>query len=186
MTSSTLIDPAPAVLELADEAPDMASALPSALGALLLARPSVAERKVLPEVVVGELIAFTDNGWSPMVVFPGQPGSAALHARSAVDLNASHIGRQVVLSFENGDSMRPIVMGVLRAPQPGLPEAPDSVEVQADGARVTVHAKESLVLQCGLASITLAKSGRITLRGSYVLSQSTGRNRMTGGSIELN
>jgi hypothetical protein len=67
-----------------------------------------------PSVVVGELIAMKDHGRTPLVVYPGQDGSAAVPARSIVDLQGSHIGKHVLLIFEGNENVDPIVIGVLR------------------------------------------------------------------------
>jgi hypothetical protein len=138
-------------------------------------------------VVIGELIAISDNGRTPLVLYPGQPGTAALSARSVVDLHGAHIGRQIVLMFESGDARRPIVMGGLRLTDGGPIETrPDQVEVDSDGARLIVRAKEQLVLRCGKASITLTNAGKVIIEGSYVVSRSSGVNRLKGGSVQLN
>jgi hypothetical protein len=49
-----------------------------------------------------------------------------------------------------------------------------------------VSAKEELVLRCGKASITLTKAGKVMIKGSYLLSRSSGVNRIKGGSVQLN
>lgn len=138
-------------------------------------------------VVIGELLALADNAQTPLVRFPGQPGTSAIAARSTVDLHGPHIGQPLVLMFECGDPARPIVMGVLRGAA-GWPEAerPGQLDVDADGQRLVVSAKEQLVLRCGKASITLTKAGKVLIEGSYVLSRSTGVNRVKGGSVQLN
>lgn len=138
-------------------------------------------------VVVGELLALTENGATPLLRYPGQPGTSALAGRSTIDLQGHHIGQPVVLSFENADPLRPIVMGVLRgAGAWPLADAPAQVEVDADGMRLVVNAKEQLVLRCGKASITLTKAGKVLIEGDYVLSRSRGVNRIKGGSVQLN
>jgi len=63
---------------------------------------------------------------------------------------------------------------------------PGLVEVDADGQRLFVTAKQQLVLRCGAASITLTKAGKVLIQGSYVSSRSSGVNRIKGGSIQLN
>ena len=138
-------------------------------------------------VVIGELLALTDEGRTPLVCFPGQSGTAAVRALSSVDLHGAHIGADVVLMFDGGDRARPIVMGLLRGAS-GWPEAekPAQVDVDADGQRMIVSAKEQLVLRCGKACITLTKAGKVLIEGSYVSSKSTGVNRIKGGSVQLN
>lgn len=139
----------------------------------------------LNSVQVGELLALADGGYTALVRFEGQP--AAVRARTTVDLHGPHVGQQVVLMFEQGDPARPIVTGVLRQPAGWpMPEQPAQVEVDADGQRLVVSAKEQMVLRCGKASITLTKTGKVLIEGSYVLSRSTGVNRVKGGSVQLN
>lgn len=137
-------------------------------------------------VLTGVLIGFKNSGAVPLVIFPGQPHSAAVAARTIVDLQGAHIGRQVVLMFDGGDPMRPIVMGCIHGEATALTERPGQVEVDADGERLLVTAKEQLVLRCGKASITLTKSGKVLIQGAYVSSRSTGVMRIKGGSVQLN
>jgi hypothetical protein len=137
--------------------------------------------------VVGRLVAFKEDGTVPLVIYDGQPTSAALAARTTLDLHGSHIGRQVVLIFENGDPQRPLVLGCLHDPHARtLPERPGSVEIDADGERLVISAKEQLVLRCGKASITLTRAGKVLLHGAYVSNRSTGVLRLKGGSVQIN
>jgi hypothetical protein len=135
----------------------------------------------------GKLVGFLEEQHTPLVLFDGQPGTAAVPAASVVDLHEAHVGRQVALMFEQGDPARPVVMGVLRG-EPGWPldERPGQVEVVADGERLIVSAREQLVLECGKASITLTRAGKIIIHGTYVSSRSSGLMRIKGGSIQLN
>lgn len=143
--------------------------------------------KSIAGVVTGTLVGFKDEGRTPLVIFPDQPGNAALAAGAVLDLHGPHIGRKVVLMFENGDAARPIVMGLLREPQAWpLVEQPGQVEVDADGQRLLVSAKEQLVLKCGKASVTLTKAGKILIQGTYVSNRSSGVVRIKGGSVQLN
>lgn len=137
-------------------------------------------------VLTGLLIGFKESGAVPLVMFPGQPQSAAVPARTTVDLHGAHIGRQVVLMFDGGDPLRPIVMGAIRGESTALAQQPGQVEVDVDGERLLVTAKDQLVLRCGKASITLTKNGKVLIQGAYVSSRSTGVNRIKGGSVQLN
>lgn len=141
----------------------------------------------LPAVAVGELVALADEGCTPLVLFAGQPGSAAVRARTTVDLHGDHIGHQVTLVFEAGDATRPIVTGVLRgAQQWPLAHPPGQLDVEEDGRRLVVGAREQLVMRCGKASITLTRAGKVLISGAYVASVSSGVNRIKGGSVQLN
>lgn len=138
-------------------------------------------------VVVGELVGVVDDGATALVVFPGGSESAAVGARSVMDLHGVHVGRQVVLLFEGADQSRPIVIGVVRGPN-GWPldSSPGHVEVDADGRRLIIDAKEKLVLRCGKARITLTKAGKVLIEGEQVSSRARGVNRVKGGSVQLN
>lgn len=137
-------------------------------------------------VVIGELLALGDDGATAFVRHAGQGGSGAIAARAAVDLHGRQIGAAVVLMFEAGDPSRPVVIGALRGGESIAAEAPDNVEVDADGRRLVVKARDQLVLRCGAASITLTKAGKVLIEGRYVCSRSTGTNRVKGASIQLN
>ena len=170
---------------------DALLALPSAEQADALARvlrkcPAKLQSSNLPGVVIAELIAITDDGQTALILYPGQPDNAALRARSVVDLRGGHIGKAVTLVFENGDAALPIVTGVLRTADVPLPDAAGQVEVDADGKRLVVQAREQLVLRCGKASITLTRIGKVLIDGSYVQSRSTGMNRLKGGAVQIN
>lgn len=138
-------------------------------------------------VLLGELLALADDGRTVLVRYPGQPHVQALAARTTVDLQGPHIGQSVVLMFDAGNPLRPIVMGVLRG-QMGWPmdPKPAQVEVDADGQRMIVNAKEQLVLRCGKASITLTQVGKVLIEGTHISSRSSGMTRIKGGSVQIN
>jgi hypothetical protein len=142
-----------------------------------------------PGVRVSRLVALGDDAHTAFVHDPSDPNAAVLRARSVVDLHGAHIGRSVVLLFEQGDPARPIVMGVLCGDEGWpLPEtvAAGQVALSADGQRLVVSAQQQLVLRCGKASITLTRSGKVLIEGAYVSSRASGVNRVKGGAVQLN
>lgn len=134
--------------------------------------------------VIGLLIGIKADA-TPLVLLPGNVVAHA--ARSVVDLKRNHIACQVVVIFEDNDWQQPIVMGVIRdQPRRLASDASGRIDVDLDGERMIVSARRELVLRCGAASITLDHHGRITVRGTQIVSHASGVNRIRGGSVELN
>jgi Domain of unknown function (DUF6484) len=146
-----------------------------------------ADRQRIDGVRVGKLIGFTVDDHTPLVLYEGQPGTAALPARATVDLHAAHIGHPVTLLFEQADPNLPIIVGCLRTSHAtALAGLPGHIEVDADGRHLVVSASEQIVLRCGKASITLTKEGKLLIQGAYVSNQSSGVLRIKGGSVQIN
>jgi Domain of unknown function (DUF6484) len=129
---------------------------------------------------VATLCGFDADG-CPLVRLSGSPDSVV--ARSVVPIGPADAGAEVVVVFEKRSSQRPIVLGRLQEP-PG--ETLGRPVVVVDGYRVNICAEKEITLTCGSASLTLTRSGKIVLRGTDILSRSSGSNRMKGGSIQLN
>ena len=146
-------------------------------------QPSEREDKI-DGLIVGRLVGW-DRFANPLVIFHGiqEPG---VPARSAVALSNAHAGREVVLMFEKGANDAPIILGLIEKPvaSPDKPVQPDKTEI--DGKTLRLTAEKEIVLRCGDASITLTRAGKIIIRGAYVLSRSSGVNRITGGVVHIN
>lgn len=137
-------------------------------------------------VVIGILTSFDDQG-HPQVVFPGNPSDSAVPARATAALSADDVGKEVALLFENGDPAAPMIIGRLRHTRDSEIAVPSGdMAIEVDGERRVIEAREEIVLKCGKASITLTKAGKIILRGAYLLSRSSGVNRIKGGSVQIN
>jgi hypothetical protein len=88
--------------------------------------------------------------------------------------------------FADGDPGSPIVIGWVRSVGWPPVERPGQVDVDIDGSRLVVSARDQLVLRCGRASITLTKAGKVMVEGNFVSARSTGVVRIKGGSVQLN
>lgn len=136
------------------------------------------------------------------VDFTGNPG-APLRASSTLRFTELELERAVasqqpvLLLFEGGDVSRPVIVGLLFdepwadagvvAPPIETRAAPSGrVRAFRDGQEVLVEGAERVELRCGKARIILTRSGRIILRGTYISSQSSGVQRIRGGSVEIN
>lgn len=142
-------------------------------------------------VVIGTLSDATEDG-QPMVYYPGIPSGEPLPAISTENLTKHESGQEVALGFVNGDPASPIVLGLIqktgKPAQTALQETSkdQSLHVKLDGEKLTLSADHEIVLQCGKASITLTKAGKVILKGAYLSTHSTGVNRIKGGSVQIN
>lgn len=141
----------------------------------------------LDGVVIGVLVGLNEHQ-QPLVVFPSNPQEKAIPARTTAQLGADDMGKEVALLFEQGDPKHPLIIGRLQKPDAAPTDLKDEmpVELEMDDEHLTLTAKQSITLKCGKASITLTKSGKILLRGAYLLNRSSGVNRIKGGSVQIN
>lgn len=145
---------------------------------------------------IGCIVAMTDNRF--MVDYPENslgPVAARItnSAKSRISGNGSPVGKEVLLAFENNDPGQPIIVDTMYSLLDEIAEAttvePEAVvpnEVTIDGKRITFDAKEEIELKCGKASIVLTSAGKVIIKGAYLLSQSSGENRIKGASVGIN
>ena len=87
--------------------------------------------------------------------------------------------------FVQGMITKPLIVGLMWQPQNNhVRDKP--LKASIDNERVVLQAEKEIVMQCGESSITLTKAGKIIVRGRYILSRSTGVNRIKGGSVQIN
>lgn len=135
-------------------------------------------------VVVGTLEGFDGDG-TPLVDFPLNPEAAPLAARTTVALAQAHVGQDVALLFEQANPRYPLVIGRMWVPAEEPPDAPRA-QARVDEERLVFTAKREIVLQCGDASLTLTRAGKVLIRGAFVLTDASGVNRIRGGSVQIN
>lgn len=145
----------------------------------------IAEQKI-DGVVIGLFLSINDAG-EPLVAFPGNPLETAIPARSTTLLDKEDVGKEIALLFECGNPLLPLIIGKIHHANP-TPVVQDAEQTTAelDGENIVLSAKQTITLKCGKASITLTKAGKIILRGAYLLSRSSGVNRIKGGSVQIN
>lgn len=153
-------------------------------------------------VVIGQLAGLTEMG-HPLVDFPANSTRQPIVARTTWPCQRTDLGKPVALLFEQGDPTRPVIVGPIIEPQapaasshsPQAP-APDAaatdsatdqcIRIERNGQELVLTAPEQITLRCGKSSITLTKAGKLLLRGAYLLSRSSGVNRIKGGSVQIN
>src|SRR5574340_87580 len=144
-------------------------------------------------VLVGVVAKVEDRG-VVFVEYPSNTVDRSLPARSIIKVEAPDVGREVVLQFESGDPEKPIIMGFLNSQQGQeyalldqiLAKAEKPIDVKVDDETLTLTAQKEVIIRCGKSSITLTRAGKVLIRGAYLLSRSSGVNRIKGGSVQIN
>jgi Domain of unknown function (DUF6484) len=137
-------------------------------------------------VVIGLFLSLNDAG-EPLVAFPGNPLETAIPARSTTTLAMEDVGKEIALLFEGGNPLQPLIIGKIHyADTASVAQDSEQTSAELDGEHIVLSAKQTITLKCGKASITLTKAGKIILRGAYLLSRSSGVNRIKGGSVQIN
>jgi hypothetical protein len=131
-----------------------------------------------------------DGGGEPLVCeLPGRQHEP-VRARTTVALMSRQVGAEVLVVFEQGNPLHPIVIGVLQergaAAGQDTGTAPGQVRIQADTERLVISAEREVVLRCGDASLTLTRAGKVIIQGKYVLSRSSGYNKIKGAVVDIN
>lgn len=143
---------------------------------------------------VGRVAGTTPSG-EILVKFSGYNPTAArlLAPARSTALGKTILGKEVLLVFENGDLSHPIIIGFLDNPlddiisERTIKEDPDQQkDAYVDGSRITLEAKQEIILKCGKGSITLHKDGKIVIKGTRLLSRSTGSNKIKGARVNIN
>ena len=146
---------------------------------------------------IGKIVQVDDSG--QLLVDFSENKSGPVIARITTSIKRDVLGkgnpagREVLLAFDNNDPLHPIIVDTMYSLIDEIAEhstvvleAEPPKDAVIDGKHIVFDAQEDIVLRCGKASITLTKAGKVLIRGEYVLSRSSGPNKIRGGSIQLN
>jgi hypothetical protein len=135
------------------------------------------------EVVIGRVVGTAKNG-APLVDYPGNLASSPVRAVATARYDVLAVNAQVALMFVGGDRARPLAIGLIVSPaEEPADEGPVAAPIEEV---VTLTASREIVLQCGRASIVLTRAGKVLVRGAHVSSRSSGMQRITGASVQIN
>lgn len=148
------------------------------------------------EVLIGYIQGITKQGKAE-VSFHANQQIHTYVALTTLPVSMELLGRNVVLSFVEGDLSQPIIMGLLWEPDHQAPKSKPKTAAQATTPYPDqqpeslsdfkiIRAADRIELTCGQASITLTHTGKIMLRGQMISSQAAGAHRIKGGSVQIN
>ncbi|MCA9127972.1 MAG: hypothetical protein KDB22_12840 [Planctomycetales bacterium] len=138
------------------------------------------------------------------VVLPDSQETAVASILNPASTNLT-VGDDVLVLMLGGQSgvARPVILGqvgnrlaersvdrmesLMRLEAASSDSAPSAThDVDVDGRKVTLTAREELVLRCGKGSIEIRKNGKILIRGTELVTHASGTNRIKGGSVAIN
>lgn len=103
------------------------------------------------------------------------------------------IGCSVMLLFEGGNPLLPVIVGIVDDHLPYRTEKEGKVvsiektpQAFIDGTTILLDAKKEIVLRCGKSSIKLTKDGKIVVKGTELVSRSSGANKIKGAAVSIN
>lgn len=144
------------------------------------------QKAPLDGVLRGVISEFDQAPGRIHIVVPSLSMLEPMVVRSTVPITQADVGREVLVAFEAGDARCPYIVGLLWEQGQNPPAQAEPIEAKVDGEQVVIEGKKEIVLKCGKASITLTRAGKVLIRGAYVLSRSSGVNRIKGGSVQVN
>jgi hypothetical protein len=163
-----------------------------------ISRVTPEQHPALQGAVLGTLVG-CDAHLQPLVCFPGAPRPELPARIAGYDPDFArpliHItGRSVLLLFEDGDLLRPLIVGLVRetlpqapvseAPRAAMPAGLDALPV--NGRSLVFDAQEEIVFRCGQGSIIVRADGSIVIKGTRLLSRASEVNKIRGASVQIN
>ena len=139
--------------------------------------------------VTGRIAAVDKDGVVTVWIIGQGPRQARLAVPATLERIQEAMERQqtVLLLIDEAAPDRPIIIGFVEdRVSPAESPPTEVVEADVDGKRVRIVGKDEVVLECGSASITLRRNGRVVIKGAYVETHSDGTNRIKGGQVRIN
>jgi hypothetical protein len=129
---------------------------------------------VLSGACVGRIDRIDANG-DVFVDFRGNR-LGPIPARVATTAELRGTAQLVLLVFEDADPDLPVIAGVVR---PGI-------RGQEPRRSLTLEAADEITITCGKSSITLRRDGRVTIKGTELVSRASGTNKVRGAVVKIN
>jgi hypothetical protein len=148
-----------------------------------------------PDLVrLGTLVGQDPRGRPLVVVDEGAaPVVARVCTTEAPPTEQSGDPVPVLLWLEQGDPLRPILVGFVRETLAAPARAGGSaivndrtLPIELNGKALIFEGQEEIVLRCGQGSLTIRANGQIVVKGTRLISRASESNKIRGASVEIN
>lgn len=140
---------------------------------------------VAQECCLGQLVEITPDGQALVDYAANHQGLVVARCLEGVSAPSS-LPCPVLLFVDHGGSMPPVILGIVRETlSPAGREAAPAASA-ALPARLVLGAQNQIELRCAKSSITLNSDGKVVIKGSHLVSRSSGPNKIQGASIAIN
>lgn len=158
----------------------------------ILDAPVAADRPCPAEIITGHLQGIDGEG--RVLFLPEQSNATPVPVSIGVAIPdgtlipaARKLQRALVVRTTDNPS-RLVLIGLVRerVESGARDAAPGQLEVKVDGETLRLTAEREIELRCGNASLILRQSGRVILKGTHVVTSSTGPLKVKGATVEIN
>ncbi|MBE0543996.1 MAG: hypothetical protein IH623_21850 [Verrucomicrobia bacterium] len=154
--------------------------------------PVGGNNREMAQIITGHLDGIDEEGRILFVAEPGvgpaEPVIIGTALSDGVLVPAARNHQRALAVRTNESPSRLVLISLLREriAASAREAAAGQLEVTVEGETVRLTAGHEIELKCGNASIVLRQSGRVILKGTHVVTSSSGPVRIKGATVDIN
>jgi len=158
----------------------------------ILAAPMASPKSEPTQIITGHLAGVDDEGRILFVPEQGPatpfPVAIGVTVSDGVLLPAARNQQRALVVRTSDPNPRFVLISLVRerVAAAARDAAPGQLEVKMDGETLRLTADREIELRCGNASLVLRQSGRVILKGNYLVTSSRGPLKIKGATVEIN
>ncbi len=145
---------------------------------------------------LGQILEVSQDG-RLYVTYKGNPHglllATCIEGLLKYDECIDNLPMSVLLVFSDNDPYSPIIVGKIADKLSSAESVVGELNTRqkthsifADGETVVFEAEKEILLKCGKSSVTLKKNGKVIVKGTEIISRSSGRNKLKGANVSIN
>ncbi|WP_339720031.1 DUF6484 domain-containing protein [uncultured Paraglaciecola sp.] len=142
------------------------------------------------DLIVGQFIGL-DEQQRPLITSPSHIHPVVAQAIVTIKDDPLLLSGNNVILFMGSEI--PIIMGFIadtlrpeHQSSSGLLGDVLTSSLHIDGKKINLQAQNEVVLKCGKSSLSLARNGKVTIKGTNITTRSSGANKIKGANVQVN